>query len=279
MSKNSQRLSRKINIGVADLTFTPEGQVIPIYLGLTKGGTNLTYTPSYHDITSDQTGNTPLDSILIGEEVKVTTSLLDTTLEHIATVVPTADQEFDGSDISAVTFGRRPGLRLGDKAGVLRVHPISAGVGSTDKDVIVYRAANKASLDLAYELENEWVIPCEFVGYPDDFRPEGDQLFRIGEYREYKEPNKRIVSFWITPANPSTIVGGNISFKANAMYEDGSTEDVTEQAKWISSDDEVATIVKSGGKATASAIKAGTIVVQAQLIGYSSSTTLTVADK
>lgn len=271
-----ERLSEKINIGVADLTFTPEGTDIPIYLGITKGGTTLEYDPEYHDIESDQTGKTPLDSILIGEAVKVTTNLLDTTLEHIAVVVPTADKEESVKGVKAVTFGRRPGLRLGHHAGVLRVHPISAGVGRTDKDVIVYRAANKASLNLAYKLEEEWVIPCEFVGFPDDFRPEGDQLFRIGDYTQYKEPNKRIVSFWITPANPETKVGETVNFKCNAMYEDGTTEDMTEKATWISSEPEIATIKLEGDNAVATGIGTGTVVVQAQLIGYSSSTTLTV---
>ncbi len=270
------RLSDKINIGVADLTFTPEGSSIPVYLGLTKGGTTLEYTPEYYDITSDQTGKTPLDSILIGEEVKITTELLDTTLEHISTVVPTADKEGGEDKVSAVTFGRRPGLRLGHTAGVLRVHPVSAGVGRTDKDVIVYRAANKASLKLAYELENEWVIPCEFVGYPDDFRPEGDQLFRIGEYKDYREPNKRIVSFWITPSNPDVKVGSTIKFKCNAMYEDGSTEDMTDKATWISSEEDIATIQVSSGNAVATGVAEGTVVIQAQLIGYTSSTTLRV---
>ncbi|SDX78919.1 hypothetical protein [Tepidimicrobium xylanilyticum] len=271
-----RRLSEKINIGVADITFTPEGTDIPIYLGLTKDGTTLTYEPEYYDITADQTGNTPLDSILIGETVKVTTNLLDTSLEHIAAVVPTADKEEEGGKIKAVTFGRRPGLRLGNRAGVLRVHPVSAGVGRTDKDVIIYRAANKANLELAYELENEWVIPCEFVGFPDDFRPEGDQLFRIGEYTKYKQPNKRIVSFWITPANPEIKIGEMINFKCNAMYEDGTTEDLTSEANWVSSAPEIATIKLEGNTAVATGVTTGTVVIQAQLIGYSSSTTLTV---
>lgn len=271
-----KRLSEKINIGVADITFTPDGKDIPIYLGLTKGGTTLTYTPEFYDITADQTGNTPLDSILIGEAVQVTASLLDTTIEHIAAVAPTADKEVEGGKTKAVTFGRRPGLRLGDRSGVLRVHPVSAGIGKTDKDVIIYRAANKASLELAYELENEWVIPCEFVGLVDDFRPEGDQLFRIGDYTHYTEVEKRIVSFWITPANPDVKVGSTINFKCNAMYEDGTTEDVTSRATWLSSEEDVATVVLSGANAVATGVGEGTVVIQAQLIGYSSSTTLKV---
>ena len=275
MTKN-RRISERINIGVADITFTPEGNDIPIYLGLTKGGTTLTYEPEFYDITSDQTGNTPLDSILIGESVQVEANLLDTSLDHIAAVVPTADKETDGDKTKAVTFGRRPGLRLGNVAGVLRVHPVSAGVGRTDKDVIIYRAANKASLELAYELENEWVIPCQFVGFPDDFRPEGDQLFRIGEYTGYKEPEKRIVSFWITPANPETNVGDTVSFRCNAMYEDGTSEDVTEKATWVSSDEDIATIKLEGDRAVATGVSTGTAVIQAQLIGYTSSSTLTV---
>ncbi len=274
---SGKRLSEKINIGVCDITFTPDGEVIPIYLGITKGGTSLEYEPTYHDLKSDQTGETPLDSVLIGEAVKVTASLLDTTKEHMAVVMPTADKEMDGGSIKAVTFGRRPGLRLGHHAGVLRVHPISAGVGKTDLDAIVYRAANKAKLELAYKLDEEWVIPCEFIGYPDDFRPEGDQLFRIGDITDYAGPTKRIVSFWITPANPSSAVTGTTNFSANVMYEDGTTEDKTSEATWISSDDTVATIALSGNQGVATGVANGTAVIQAQLAGYSSSTTITIA--
>lgn len=271
-----KRLSEKINIGVCDITFTPEGQVIPIYLGITKGGTELEYEPTYHDITADQTGETPLDSILIGEAVKVTTSLLDTTREHMSVVMPTADKEMDDGNIKAVTFGRRPGLRLADHSGVLRVHPISSGIGKSDLDAIIYRAANKAKLELAYKLDEEWVIPCEFVGYPDDFRPEGDQLFRIGDITQYVSPNKRIVSFWITPANPKTTVGGTTNFSANVMYEDGTTEDKTADAAWISSDNAIATIALSGNQGQATGVAVGVSVIQAQLAGYSSSSTITV---
>lgn len=271
-----KRLSEKINIGVCDITFTPAGEEIPIYLGITKGGTELEYEPTYHDLTSDQTGETPLDSILIGEQVKVSANLLDTTREHMSVVMPTADKEMDGGDIKAVTFGRRPGLRLANHSGVLRIHPISAGVGKTDLDAIIYRAANKSKLELSYKLDEEWVIPCEFVGYPDDFRPEGDQLFRIGDITDYVKPNKRIVSFWITPANPKSTVGGTTNFSANVMYEDGETEDKTDEATWISSDEDVATVDLSGSQAKATGVSTGVSVIQAQLAGYSSSTTITI---
>ena len=60
------------------------------------------------------------------------------------------------------------------------------------------------------------------------------------------------------------------------MYEDGTTEDVTSRATWISSDEEVATIALSGGSAVATGVDTGTVVIQAQLIGYSSSTTLKI---
>lgn len=267
-----KRLSDKINIGVCDITFTPDGQLIPIYLGITKGGATLEYEPKYHDLEADQTGETILDSILIGEEVKFTTNLLDTTKEHMSIVMPTADKE-GGSSLKAVTFGRRPGLRLGHHTGLLRIHPISAGVGNVGLDAIIYRAANKAKLELAYKLDEEWVIPCEFIGYPDEFRPEGDQLFRIGDMTEYKAPTKRIVSFWITPANQSTTVNGTIQFSANVMYDDGTTEDKTSDAIWTTSDTEVT--ILPGGLATGN--RAGTVVVQAKLAGYSSSTTVTVS--
>ncbi|WP_129596031.1 Ig-like domain-containing protein [Anaerophilus nitritogenes] len=270
-----ERLSESINIGVADMTFLPEGEDIPIYLGLTKGGVTLKYEAEYHTLTSDQTGKTPLDDVGIGETVTVEFHLLDTSLEKMTSVMPTASPEKEGDHVKAVTFGRRPGLRLTHHSGKLVIHPISAGPGDLSKDVIIYRAGNKAGLELAYKLDDEWVIPCKYTGYYDDFRPEGDQLFRIGEDIQ-TVGEKRVVKFWITPSNPELQVSKTIDFKANAMFEDGTTQDVTKKCKWISADEEIATIRTSGDKAVASAIKSGTVVIRAEYVGYSNSTTLVV---
>lgn len=273
----SNRLSDNINVGVADMTFLPDGESVPIYLGLTKGGVTLKYEPKFHTIKADQTGETPLDDVLIGENVSVEYKLLDTSLEKMASIMPTASAEKEGEKVKAVTFGRRPGLRLTHCSGKFVIHPISAGAGDFSKDVIIYRAANTANLELAYKLDDEWVIPGKIVGYYDDSKVEGDQLFRIGQESNIAG-EKRVVKFWITPSNPEVQVSKTMEFRANAMYEDGTTKDVTKACIWVSADDAIASIAKSSSAAVATGVKKGTVVIRAEYVGYSNSTTLVVKE-
>ena len=61
-----------------------------------------------------------------------------------------------------LTFGRKPGKRLTQFAKKLRIHPIA--VIGTSEDVIIYKAVNKAPLELAYKTNEERVFECEFFG-------------------------------------------------------------------------------------------------------------------
>lgn len=271
MKVDPKRTSEKIGIGVCDVFFYPEGSEQPIYLGLSKGGITATYETDWHELTADQTGNTPLDDVAIGEKITVEGDILDTSLEKIAAIFPTSTPEGDPNNLSAVTFGKRPGTRATHYSGKLVLHPISAG-NSKKRDVIIYRTTNTGNLNLAFKLDEEWKIPIRFKGYYDDYKPEGDQLFRIGEEGTYDGINKRVVKFWITPSNPELSVGATVVFKANAMFEDGSTEDVTDKATWTTSDD---TTVSLAGT-TARAEKQGSAVIRAEYVGYANSTSVIV---
>jgi len=267
-----RRIADTINVGVADSFFTPESSNIPIYLGLTKEGATVNYETNWHELTADQTGTTPLDDVLIGENVTATMNVLNTTKEHIAAIVPPAT-----AAANATTFGQRPGLRATHHSGRLVIHPISMGF-STEYDVIIYRTANTGNMELAYQLDSEWVIPCEFKGYMDDFRRPGDQLFRIGGEGEESGDYKRVVKMDIEPINVRDLqVGTTQRFTLNAMYEDGSQEDVTERADWMSSDDLIVELTGIGtANVIAEARSVGSVIIRAEFIGYSVSTSLVV---
>lgn len=272
MKVDSKRTSEKVGIGVCNAYFTPEDSDLPIYLGLTKGGLTLKYETSWHEITADQIGETPLDDVAKGEKVTVEGNLLDTSLEKILAIFSMATGIKGSDGLSAVTFGKRPGTRATHYSGKLLLHPIAAG-NSKKRDVIIHRTTNTGNLDLAFKLDEEWQIPIIFKGYYDDYKPEGDQLFRIGEEGTYEGDYRKVVKFWITPSNPELAVGDSVTFKANAMFEDGSTEDVTGKCTWVTSD---ATTVNLVGT-TATAVKIGSSVIRAEYIGYSNSTSAVVA--
>ena len=60
--------------------------------------------------------------------------------------------------------------------------------------------------------------------------------------------------------------GANLSYKAKALYDDGSTEDVTDSVDWNSSNEDVASIDDSG---MATGMSAGKTWITASMIGIS----------
>ncbi len=82
-----------------------------------------------------------------------------------------------------------------------------------------------------------------------------------------------LVSLAVTPTQASVAAGLTQQFDATAKYSDGSTEDVTDQVAWTSSDTTAATISNVG---LAKAVAPGSTTITAALDGMSLSTTLNV---
>ena len=80
-------------------------------------------------------------------------------------------------------------------------------------------------------------------------------------------------SIAVTPTNPTIIVGATQQFTATGTYSDGSTQNITSQVTWASSNTAVAT-VSAGGLAIGQS--GGSSTVSAALSGLTGSTTLTV---
>ena len=66
-----------------------------------------------------------------------------------------------------------------------------------------------------------------------------DVVFQAG-------PPPTLTSIAVTPANPSILIGASQQFTATGTYSDGSTQNLTSQATWTSSNTGVATINASG---------------------------------
>jgi len=286
--ENYRRVSDSINIGAADVFFTPSGSSTEIYLGLTKDGALFKYEVEYFDITADQFGKMDLDKVLIGEKCSCEVKVLDTSKDHIYDIVPTAKKLSDGS----IAFGQRPGLRASRHTGKLRIHPISLGLDNSDYDIIIYAAFNEAGLELAHKVDEEWVIPCKFIGIVALERENGDYLFRIGEDSETVNTdiaNRPFTQFQIAPPtiqNPK--VGATQQFTATVVFTDGSGNTGTsnkadaigsalwigEMIKWYSDNEEVISIERDTGLATL--VGHGTTDIRAEFGGQTSKATFTI---
>ncbi len=86
-----------------------------------------------------------------------------------------------------------------------------------------------------------------------------------------------LVSIEVTPADPSIASGLTQQFTATGVYSDDSTQNLTAQVTWASSDGAVATVSDAAGsKGLATAVGAGSTTVSATSDGVTDSATLTV---
>ncbi|MBP1752651.1 MAG: hypothetical protein H6Q57_1487, partial [Geobacteraceae bacterium] len=84
---------------------------------------------------------------------------------------------------------------------------------------------------------------------------------------------KMLQSIAVTPANPTIQTGATQQFTATGSYSDGSTQNITTQVTWASTNTAVATINAAG---LATGVSAGTSTIRATLGTVTGSTTLTV---
>ena len=83
----------------------------------------------------------------------------------------------------------------------------------------------------------------------------------------------------VEPSTSAIAKGTSQVFTATGIYSDGSSQDITAQASWTSSDSNVATINNIGSaNVSASSVAAGTSTITAALSGVSADTTLTVTN-
>jgi len=88
-----------------------------------------------------------------------------------------------------------------------------------------------------------------------------------------------LVSIEVTPADPSIADGTTQEFTATGVYTDASTQDLTTEVTWSSSDDEIATVSNADdSKGLATAVGLGAATVSATSGGVTGDTTLTVTD-
>lgn len=85
----------------------------------------------------------------------------------------------------------------------------------------------------------------------------------------------KLIKLQITPTEPELNLGDELFYKVKAIYDDGSTDDISDHVLWKSSNSDVSKVVAAYAKATA----AGQTQIKAHFNGIESNTsTLTVSD-
>ena len=135
-------------------------------------------------------------------------------------------------------------------------------IWSDDANARVYYSGNNGTL--------RWG-PYNYGTWPDPISTTGGGSLNYCIYGT--GTGATLTNITVAPANPSILAGATQPFTATGTYSDSSTQDITSQATWRSSNTGVAT-VNAGGLATA--VAAGTTTISAALAGITNSTVLTV---
>jgi uncharacterized protein YjdB len=89
--------------------------------------------------------------------------------------------------------------------------------------------------------------------------------------------NAVLRSIAVTPANPTIAVGAKLRFTATGTFSDGSTQILTLQCSWSTSNRQIATVANARKfRGTATGVSPGTVTISATTLGITGSTQLTV---
>ncbi|PKA05654.1 hypothetical protein CH375_04025 [Leptospira ellisii] len=156
----------------------------------------------------------------------------------------------------------------------------SDGTSQNVSDQVAWSSSNASVLQIA----NLNSVPKREVQSPDTGSLGTARitatLEAVDSYADISVTAATLVSIEVSPTNPSVPAGLTKSFTATGVYTDASTQDLTSQVTWSSSDTSRATISNSNGyKGDATGIATGTTDITAALGGISSNaSTLTVTN-
>jgi hypothetical protein len=149
----------------------------PIELGFseyTKGGMMFRYAEEFWGPTYDQTGNTPVDQVKVGESATAEVFMAERALEKFAAIFPAAKLVTDATDPTKkkLVWGGKIGEGFKKYSKPLTLRPIEnldrddRTKDIKDGDVTLYHAIPRAEFEFAFQLQQERIYKITFTGVP-----------------------------------------------------------------------------------------------------------------
>jgi len=174
MAKNLSNL----DIGIVDVYVTQSGQ--PEYdLGYTWGGAELMAERDFEPLQTDQGGETPVDLVLKGNNLKVKVNIAEPTTFNLNLSIPEGRYN-DGSVSESLGIGTDAGYRLRQDAVLLRLHPHDKAASDLSKDIYIWKAVSSEPIQLNLKRDEQKIVEVTFTALYDDSWPDGQRLGRIG---------------------------------------------------------------------------------------------------
>lgn len=160
-----------VKVGACSVTFNG------VDLGHTKGGVEVSYEPTYHDVTVDKYGETIVEKYLMGEKITVKVPLAELTIANLKVAMPQGT--FAGAGNTRLTLGHSAGTRATSSAAQLVLHPLN--MGTRANDIVLHKAYVSSTVDLKMKVDEENVYEVEFEALLDESKSDGNYLGLIGD--------------------------------------------------------------------------------------------------
>jgi len=142
-------------------------------LSHTQGGITVNITPSTRNRTVDVYGESPIQVIHQGDDVRVTAPLAQWTAEVLKNVYdPGDDQTEGGSGGSFLGLGRSAGYFYTPRA--VDVIPVASNL--SDLKVSLWKACPVGQVEMAHAFDTDRVLNTEFVALVDETKDDGQLM-------------------------------------------------------------------------------------------------------
>jgi hypothetical protein len=160
-----------VKVGACSVTFNN------VDLGHTKGGVEVSYEPTFHEVTVDKYGETVVERYLMGEKITVKVPLAELTIANLKVAMPQGT--FAGAGNARITLGKTAGQKSTTTAAQLVLHPLN--MGTRANDIVLHKCHVASSVDLKMKIDEENVYEVEFQALLDETKTDGNYLGLIGD--------------------------------------------------------------------------------------------------
>lgn len=160
-----------VKVGACSVTFNG------VDLGHTKGGVEVSYEPTHHDVMVDKYGETIVEKYLVGEKLTAKVPLAEFTIANLKVAIPQGT--YAGAGNKRLTVGQTAGVSAASLSAQLVLHPLN--MGTRANDIVIHKAYVASTVTLAHRVDEEKVIEVTFEALLDETKSAGNFLGLIGD--------------------------------------------------------------------------------------------------
>jgi len=160
-----------VKVGACSVTFNG------VDLGHTKGGVEVSYEPTWHEVQVDKYGETVVQKYLMGERLTAKVPLAELTIANLKVAMPQGT--FAGAGNARLTLGSGSGAMATSVAYQLVLHPLN--MNTRANDIVFHKAFVTSTVDLKMKVDEENVFEVEFEALLDESKSAGNYLGMIGD--------------------------------------------------------------------------------------------------